>query len=43
MLADAGLADIDAECEQLAMDARRAPERILSAHPPDQRTDIARY
>jgi hypothetical protein len=29
-----GLADIDAELEQFAMDARRAPERVGGAHRP---------
>jgi Recombinase/Resolvase, N terminal domain len=36
VLAHAGLADIDAEFEQFAMDAGRAPERILAAHLPNQ-------
>jgi hypothetical protein len=34
--AHAGLADIDAEFEQFAVDAGRAPERILAAHLPNQ-------
>jgi len=33
----AGLSDLEAELEQLAMDARRTPQRIFGAHPPDQR------
>jgi len=37
---DAGLSDLQAELEQLAMDARGAPERIVNAHPPDQRTQV---
>jgi hypothetical protein len=30
-----GLPDVDAEFEQLAVDARRTPSGILSAHPAD--------
>src|SRR5262245_25886483 len=37
---DAGLSDLKAELEQLAMDARRSPQRIVNAHPPDQRAQI---
>src|SRR5215831_13414346 len=37
ILRDAGLSDLKAELEQLAMDARRSPQRIVDAHPPDQR------
>ncbi len=33
---DAGLADLDAELEQLAMDPRRSPQRIGNAHLADQ-------
>jgi hypothetical protein len=36
VLGDAGLSDLKAELEQLAMDARRAPQRIVHAHPLDQ-------
>src|ERR1700681_340796 len=36
VFAHAGLADVDAEFEQFAMDAGRAPERILAAHFADQ-------
>src|SRR6266480_4781868 len=36
VLRDAGLSDLEAELEQLAMDARRSPQRIVNAHPPDQ-------
>ena len=32
VLGDAGLADLDAELEQLAMDPRRSPQRIGNAH-----------
>ena len=34
------LADIDAEFEQFAMDARCAPERVGRAHPADPVTDF---
>jgi len=37
ILRDAGLSDLEAELEQLAMDAQRSPQRIFRAHPPDQR------
>src|SRR5260370_1165272 len=37
---DAGLSDLEAELEQLAMDARRTPQQIFCAHPPDQRAQI---
>src|SRR5438105_10788616 len=40
VLRDAGLSDLEAELEQLAMDARRSPQRIFRAHPPDQRAQI---
>ena len=40
VLRDAGLSDLEAELQQLAMDTRRAPQRILSAHPPDQRAQV---
>ena len=42
VLADAGLADVDAEFEQLTVDAWRAPQRILSAHASDQLADVVR-
>ena len=35
-----GLAYIDIELEQFTMDARRAPERVGSAHPADQVADF---
>jgi hypothetical protein len=35
---DAGLSDVKAELEQLAMDARGTPQRVVNAHPSDQRT-----
>jgi hypothetical protein len=37
---DAGLSDLEAELEQLAMDARGTPQRIVTAHPPDQRAQV---
>src|SRR5690348_12366843 len=40
VLRDAGLRDFEAELEQLAMDARRTPQLIFRAHPPDQRAQI---
>jgi len=40
VLGDAGLSDLKAELEQLAMDARRAPQRIVHADPPDQRPQV---
>src|SRR5437870_4495559 len=40
VLRDARLSDLEAELEQLAMNARRAPQRIFHAHPPDQCAQI---
>src|SRR5712691_12113786 len=40
VLRDAGLRDLEAELEQLAMDARRTPQRIFRAHPTDQRAQF---
>src|SRR3981189_1773621 len=40
VLRDAGLSDLKAEFEQLTMDARRSPQRIVDAHPPDQRAQV---
>jgi hypothetical protein len=40
VLCDAGLSDLKAELEQLAMNARRSPQRIVKAHPPDQRAQV---
>src|SRR5947209_12481869 len=40
VLRDARLSDLEAELEQLTMDARRSPQRIFRAHPPDQRAQI---
>jgi len=36
ILANTGLADVDAELEQFAVDARRSPQRIVAAHLPNQ-------
>jgi hypothetical protein len=36
VLGDARLRDLKPELEQFAVNAWRAPKRILSAHPPDQ-------
>ena len=36
VLGDARLCDFKPELEQFAVDAWRAPKRILHAHPPDQ-------
>jgi hypothetical protein len=43
ILGDAGLADLDAELEQLAMDPRRSPQRIGNAHLADQPPDFGRH
>src|ERR1700704_2634258 len=40
ILRDAGLSDLKAELEQLAMDARGTPQRIVNAHPLDQRVQV---
>jgi hypothetical protein len=40
VLRHARLSDVEAEFEQLAMDARRTPQRIFRAHPPDQCAQI---
>jgi hypothetical protein len=41
VFADAGLADIDAELEQLTVNAGCTPTEILAAHPADQVSDLA--
>src|ERR1700681_518842 len=43
VLADTGFADVNAQLEQLAVDPRGAPERILSAHATDQISDLPGY
>src|SRR5262245_60756794 len=40
VLCDAGLSDLEAELEQLAMNARRSPQGIFRAHPLDKRAQI---
>src|SRR3979411_3329113 len=40
VLGDARLGDLNPELEQLAVDAWRAPKRIIDAHPPDQRPQL---
>src|ERR1700687_2826627 len=40
VLADARLRDLKPELEQFAVDAWRAPKRIIDAHPPDQRAQL---
>src|SRR5258707_14717338 len=40
ILRDAGLSDLKAELEQLAVDARRSPQRIVNAHPSDERAQV---
>ena len=40
---DGRLADLKTELQELAMDARRAPERVGVAHPPDHLADLALY
>src|ERR1700739_3722471 len=43
VLGDAGLADLDAELEQLAMDSWRSPQRVGDAHLADQPANFQRY
>jgi len=43
VLAHARFADIDAELQQFAVNARRAPERILTAQHPNQSADLLRH
>src|SRR5207302_1058238 len=40
VLCDAGLSDLEAELEQLAMNTRRSPQGIFPAYPPDQRAQF---
>src|SRR6266478_7922973 len=40
VLGDARLRDLKPELEQFAVNAWRTPERILHAHPPDQRAQL---
>ena len=39
-LATSGLNNLKAKLEQFAMDARRTPQRIVHADPPDQRPQV---
>jgi transposase InsO family protein len=41
--ADRGLADLDAELEQFAVEAGGAPERVGQAHPADQNMDLGAH
>jgi hypothetical protein len=41
--ANRGLAHVEAELEQLAMDAGRAPKRVCHAHLADQFTDLVAH
>src|ERR1700682_1708845 len=41
--ANRGLADLDAELEQLAVDAGSTPQRVCQAHLVDQITDLAAH
>src|SRR5450759_1334185 len=43
VFAHAGLAGVNAESEELPVDARSAPKRVLAAHPPNQLTDFLRH
>jgi hypothetical protein len=38
--ADGRLCDVDPEHQQFTVDTRRAPQRILTVHAPDQRSDL---
>jgi hypothetical protein len=40
VLGDARLGDLKSELEQLAVDARRSPKRIVDAHLPDQCAEV---
>ena len=40
ILRHVGLSDLKAELGQLAVDALRPPQRIVNAHPPDQRAQL---
>jgi hypothetical protein len=42
VLADAGLANIDAQLEEFTVDARSTPQRVFSAHPTDQFSNLDR-
>src|SRR6516164_11107825 len=40
IFANAGFADVDAEFEEFAVDARRSPKRVLAAHSPNQLSNL---
>src|SRR5258708_2436209 len=40
VLGDGRLCDLDPKLQQLAMKARRTPEWVLHAHPPDQTANL---
>jgi hypothetical protein len=42
VLGHSRLGDVDAELEQLAMDTRRTPERVLATDPSDETSDVSR-
>ena len=41
VLGHGGLTDLEAELQEFPVDARRAPQRIVRAHLPDQRPQLA--
>ena len=43
VLANTGLADVDAELEQFAVDTRRSPKRVFAAHPANQLACFGRH
>src|SRR5215472_4788033 len=43
VFADTGFADVDAEFEQFAMDARRSPKRVFAAHSSNQLAGFGSY
>ena len=43
VLCDRGLADLNAELQDLAVDAGRTPQRVGVVHLPDQITNFATY
>jgi hypothetical protein len=42
VLADAGFSNVNAEFQQLTVDAWRSPQRVLSTHSSNQFTDVVR-
>src|SRR5215469_8576685 len=43
VFAYAGLTDVDAQLEEVAVDARSAPKRVVAAHLPNQFSDLLRH